>query len=56
MRSIIKTFLFISIGLYASADADTLLRLLDALDDSDDVQLVSANYEIADELMLRLAG
>ena len=38
------------------ADADTLLRLLEALDDSDDVQLVSANYEIPDELMLRLAG
>ena len=38
------------------ADADTILRLLEALDDSDDVQLVSANYEIPDELMLRLAG
>ncbi len=37
------------------ADADTLVRLLQALDDSDEVQLVSANYEMPDELMLRLA-
>ena len=39
-----------------AADADTLVRLLQALDDSDDVQLVSANYEMPDELMWRLAG
>ena len=38
------------------ADAETLVRLLQALDDSDDVQLVSANYEMPDELMWRLAG
>ena len=43
----------VSVG---DADADTLLRLLEALDDSDDVQLVSANYEMAEALMLRLAG
>ncbi len=38
------------------ADAEPLIRLIEALDDSDDVQLVSANFEMSDELMLRLAG
>ncbi len=36
--------------------AETLFRLLEVLDDNDDVQTVSANYEISDEIMLRLAG
>ena len=36
--------------------ASTLLKLLDALDDNDDVQNVSANFEIADEIMAKLAG
>ena len=36
------------------AHAETLLKLLDALDDNDDVQRVSANFEIADEVMSRL--
>ncbi|MFQ5954366.1 MAG: YebC/PmpR family DNA-binding transcriptional regulator [Kiloniellales bacterium] len=40
----------------SGAKAERLLRLIEALDDSDDVQLVSANYEMSDELMLRLAG
>ena len=34
--------------------AKTLLKLLDSLDDNDDVQRVQANFEIADELMERL--
>ncbi len=34
--------------------AETLLKLLDVLDDNDDVQQVSANFEIADEVMARL--
>ena len=36
--------------------AESLLKLLDALDDNDDVQLVSANFEIADDLMTRLTA
>ena len=38
-------------------DEDTarlLLKLLDILEDNDDVQRVQANFEIADELMERL--
>lgn len=37
-------------------DASTLLGLLDALDDNDDVQTVSANYEIEDETLERLTA
>ncbi len=36
--------------------AATLLRLLEALDDSDDVQRVTANFEVPDEVMARLAA
>ena len=36
--------------------AQTLMKLLDALDDCDDVQRVAANYEIADEIMERLTA
>jgi YebC/PmpR family DNA-binding regulatory protein len=36
--------------------AEKLMGLIEALDDSDDVQAVSANYEISDELLTRLAG
>ncbi|MEE2689838.1 MAG: YebC/PmpR family DNA-binding transcriptional regulator [Pseudomonadota bacterium] len=36
--------------------ASTLLKLLDVLDDNDDVQSVSANYEIADNVMERLTA
>jgi len=34
--------------------AEQLLRLLDALDDQDDVQKVHANFDIDDELMEKL--
>jgi len=36
--------------------AETLLKLLDVLDDNDDVQHVSANFEIAEETMTRLTA
>lgn len=36
--------------------AETLLKLIEALDDSDDVQRVSGNYEIPDEVLARLEG
>ncbi|WP_066800369.1 YebC/PmpR family DNA-binding transcriptional regulator [Sphingomonas soli] len=36
------------------ADAATLLKLLDVLDDDDDVQTVWGNYEISDEVMEKL--
>ena len=35
--------------------AGTLIRLLDTLDDNDDVQNVSSNFDISDEIMARLA-
>ncbi|MDH3474529.1 MAG: YebC/PmpR family DNA-binding transcriptional regulator [Rhodospirillales bacterium] len=36
--------------------AENLLKLLDALDDSDDVQQISANFEIADDVLARLTA
>jgi YebC/PmpR family DNA-binding regulatory protein len=36
-------------------DAGTLLKLIDALDDDDDVQTVWGNYEVSDEVMEKLA-
>jgi len=36
--------------------AGQVFRLIDMLDDLDDVQKVSANFEMADELMQRMAG
>lgn len=36
--------------------AETLLKLLAALDDNDDVQRVMANYEVADEVLERLSA
>ena len=36
--------------------AETLLKLLDVLDDNDDVQQVAANFEIADAIMTRLTA
>ncbi|WP_225766784.1 YebC/PmpR family DNA-binding transcriptional regulator [Inquilinus sp. Marseille-Q2685] len=36
--------------------AASLLKLLDTLEDSDDVQRVSANFEIPDEIMARLTA
>lgn len=37
-------------------DTETLFRLIEALEDSDDVQTVSANYEISDEAIARLSA
>ncbi|MEQ9447340.1 MAG: YebC/PmpR family DNA-binding transcriptional regulator, partial [Rhodospirillaceae bacterium] len=36
--------------------AESLMNLLNALDDNDDVQRVAANYELSDEIMARLGG
>jgi YebC/PmpR family DNA-binding regulatory protein len=36
--------------------AESLFRLFDALDDNDDVQTISANYEIADDVLERLTA
>ena len=38
------------------SQASTLLGLIDALDDNDDVQTVSANYDIAEETLARLTA
>jgi len=35
--------------------AQTLINLLDVLDDNDDVQRVAANFEVSDEIMARLS-
>ena len=35
-------------------DADTLMKLVDALEDDDDVQMVWGNYEVSDEVMEKL--
>ncbi len=37
-------------------DAEQMLRLMEALEDSDDVQKVYANFDIADEEMERLSA
>jgi YebC/PmpR family DNA-binding regulatory protein len=36
--------------------AETLLKLIDALEDNDDVQRVSANFDVDDEVMERLSA
>ncbi|MEG3164589.1 YebC/PmpR family DNA-binding transcriptional regulator [Sphingomonas sp. PB2P19] len=36
-------------------DAETLFKLIDALDDDDDVQTVWGNYEVSDEVMEKLS-
>jgi YebC/PmpR family DNA-binding regulatory protein len=36
--------------------ADSLLRLLDVLEDNDDVQLVSANFEVSDDTLAKLTA
>jgi transcriptional/translational regulatory protein YebC/TACO1 len=36
--------------------ASTLFKLLETLDDSDDVQQVSANFEVSDAVMQKLNG
>ena len=40
----------------AGDDVGTLMKLIDALDDDDDVQAVHTNVELSDEDMARLAG
>lgn len=40
----------------AGENADTLMYMLEVLDDLDDVQNVYSNYELSDEEMARLAG
>ena len=35
---------------------ETLMKLIDVLDDNDDVQRVTGNYELSDELIAKLAG
>ena len=37
------------------AAAATLFKLIDTLDDDDDVQTVWGNYEVSDEVMEKLA-
>ena len=36
--------------------AERLLKLIDALEDNDDVQTVAANFEIADDVLARLTA
>ena len=38
------------------AVAETLLKLLDALEDNDDVQRVAANFDVADDVLERLSA
>ncbi|MCB2049029.1 MAG: YebC/PmpR family DNA-binding transcriptional regulator, partial [Novosphingobium sp.] len=38
----------------AEGDAQTLFKLIDALDDDDDVQTVWGNYDVSDEVMEKL--
>ena len=38
------------------SDAKKTFRLLEALEDNDDVQEVYANFDVADEVMEALAG
>ena len=43
-------------GEMAVRKADGLLKLLEALDDNDDVQRVTANFEVSEAVLARLAG
>lgn len=45
-----------SVEVAESGDAQKVLRLLEAIDDHDDVQTIHANYDIADEVMAAYAG
>lgn len=38
------------------SNADTLFKLIEALDDNDDVQQVSANFDVSDDVMQKLSG
>ncbi len=46
-----KPGLMVTVG---EGDAGTLMKLIDALDDDDDVQTVWGNYDVPDEVMERL--
>jgi transcriptional/translational regulatory protein YebC/TACO1 len=37
------------------AQASTLLKLLDTLDDNDDVQNIASNFDISEDVLARLA-
>jgi transcriptional/translational regulatory protein YebC/TACO1 len=37
-------------------EAETIMRLFEALEDNDDVQRVSANFEMSDEVMAKLSA
>ncbi len=39
-----------------ASQAETLLKMIDALEDNDDVQRVSANFDIGDEILERLSA
>ncbi len=43
----------VSVG---ESQADTLLKLIEALEDNDDVQSVAANFDIADDVLQRLSA
>ncbi|MSP89422.1 MAG: YebC/PmpR family DNA-binding transcriptional regulator [Alphaproteobacteria bacterium] len=43
----------VSVG---EADAETLFKLIDAIEDNDDVQSIFANYEIADAVLAKLTA
>jgi transcriptional/translational regulatory protein YebC/TACO1 len=45
-----------SIPVADGGQAESLIRLLDVLEDNDDVQNVAANFEIADDLMNSLTA
>lgn len=36
------------------AGAEQIMRLIDSLEDNDDVQTVTANFDVSDEIMERL--
>ena len=38
----------------AESAAETLLKMIDALDDNDDVQRVAANFDISEDVMAQL--
>ena len=37
-------------------NAEKLIKLIDALEDNDDVQSVSANYDLAEDVLARLTA
>jgi transcriptional/translational regulatory protein YebC/TACO1 len=45
-----------TVEIKGKAEAEKLLRFLEALEDHDDVQNVYANFDIPDEIMEEIAG